>query len=441
MSRIQEIMNIEGFKKLTPIQEATIHRKNKSRDFIGVSSTGSGKSHAFFMPIFEEINTSLNEVQAVISAPTRELAYQLYDRCKKLADHFDIRVRLLTGGMEKKQGGSQTPHIVIGTPGRMKDMFLNENAIRLDTAKIVVIDEADMTMEFGFLEDIDQMLSKMDKKVQIMVFSATIPANLQPFLKKYLFNPEIVRIDSNEDFQSEVTNYLVPCKHKSYEEKLLDILPAINPYVCLIFCNTTEETAKTAKLMREHGYDLVELHSGLESRQRMQAIKMIQSQKKSYIVASDIASRGIDLEGITHVISCGFPKDLKFYVHRAGRTGRANRDGICIALYKPEDMRSVETLKKNGIQFQHKDVKQNQWVDLKPFDHKNHTHKEDPLEKEISKIVHKKHKKVKPNYKKKQKAEIDKLKRKRKRAIIQDDIRRQKKERARANQRNKGNQA
>ena len=436
MSRIQEIMEIEHFKKLTPIQDAIINRKNKNRDLIGVSSTGSGKSHAFFMPIFDKIDETKDEVQAVISAPTRELAFQLYERCKKLADHFGVRVRLVTGGMDKKQGGSLTPHIVIGTPGRMKDMFLSENALRLDTAKIVVIDEADMTMEFGFLEDVDQILSKMDEKVQIMVFSATIPENLQPFLKKYLFNPEIIRIDTNEDFQSDITNYLVPCKHKSYEQKLLDVLPAINPYVCLIFCNTTEQASKTAKCMRENGYDLVELHSGLESRQRMQAIKMIQSQKKSYIVASDIASRGIDLEGITHVISCGFPRDLKFFIHRAGRTGRANRDGLCIALYQPEDMRSIDALKRNGVVFEHKDVKQNQWVDLKSIDGKR-PHKQDPLQQEISKIVRKKNTKVKPNYKKKQKEEIEKLRRRKKRAMIKEDIRRQKKERAKAYQRSK----
>ena len=438
MSRIQEIMEIEHFKKLTPIQDAIVNRKNKTRDLIGISSTGSGKSHAFFMPIFEQIDENKDEVQAVISAPTRELAFQLYERAKKLADHFNIRIRLVTGGMEKKQGG-QTPHIVIGTPGRMKDMFLSENALRLDTAKMVVIDEADMTMEFGFLEDVDQILSRMDEKVQIMVFSATIPENLQPFLKKYLFNPEIVRIDTNEEFQSDITNYLVPCKHKSYEQKLLDILPSINPYVCLIFCNTTEQASSTAKCMRENGYDLVELHSGLESRQRMQAIKMIQSQKKSYIVASDIASRGIDLEGITHVISCGFPKDLKFFIHRAGRTGRANRDGLCIALYKPEDMRSVEALKRNGVVFEHKDVKQNQWVDLKPIDGKR-PRKQDPLQQEISKIVKKKTKKVKPNYKKKQKEEIEKLRRRKKRAMIKEDIRRQKKERAKEYQRSKREQ-
>lgn len=188
--------------------------------------------------------------------------------------------------------------------------------------------------------------------------------------------------------------------------------------------------------MREHNYDLVELHGSMESRERLKSIRMIQSQKKSYIVASDIAARGIDLDGVTHVISCGFPKDLKYYIHRAGRTGRAQRDGICIALYKTSDQRAIQTL-STQVNFQHKDVKNQTWVDLKPFFQKERHKKSDPLEQDIQKIVRKKKVKVKPNYKKKQREEIDRLKRKKKREMIQKDIQRQKKERAKAAQRQK----
>lgn len=436
MERINKIMELEHFKKLTPIQDRVVNRKNKTRDLIGISSTGSGKSHAFFMSIFEQLDLEKNEVQAVISCPTRELAFQLHDRIKKIANYFNVRTKLVTGGMQKSKVTELNPQIVIGTPGRMKDLFLQDKTLRLDTAKMVVIDEADMTLEFGFLEDVDSILSKMDKKVQLMVFSATIPEGLQPFLRKYLYDPELIEISTSEDFQADVDHYLVPCKHKNYAQKLLDVLPAIQPYVCLIFANTTEQASEIAKTMRQEGYDLVELHSGLESRERMQAIKMIQSQKKSYIVASDIASRGIDLEGITHVISCGFPKDLKFYIHRAGRTGRASRDGQCIALYRIEDQRAIDSLMKEGINFLHKDVKNNEFVDLKPLVH-TPSRKKDPLKEEVEKIVKKKTKKVKPNYKKKQKQEIEKLHRKQKRAMIQKDIQRQKKERAKENQRAK----
>lgn len=435
-SIVKRIMEIEHFHELTPIQKEVLSVANKKRDIIGVSSTGSGKTHAFFMPIFEQIDASLNEVQAVISAPTRELAYQLYSRCLPLAKEFSVRVKLVIGGTEKKQESENRPQIVIGTPGRMKDEFVDEKTLRLDTARIMIIDEADMTLEFGFLEDIDVILSKMDKKVQLMVFSATIPQDLRPFLRKYLYDPYLIQISDQENFQADVHHYLVPCKHKSYGEKVLDILPEINPYVCLIFANTNEEASQIAKLLRENNYDLVELHGSLESRERLKSIRLIQSQKKSYIVASDIAARGIDLDGVTHVISCGFPKDLKYYIHRAGRTGRASRDGVCIALYKSSDQKAIQSL-LNQVTFEHKDMKNGQWVDLKPYLQKSRPHKSDELETEIKKIVRKKKVKVKPNYKKKQREEIDRLKRKKKREMIQKDIQRQKKERAKEAQRNK----
>lgn len=436
MNRIQEIMNLEGFKTLTPIQEATTNRKNPGRDFIGISSTGSGKSHAFLIPIFNMLNLDKDEVQAVISVPTRELAFQLYERAKKLAAHFGARVRLCIGGTEKKEGG-QVPQIVIGTPGRMKDMFVDEHLLNLSTAKLFIIDEADMTMEFGFLEDVDAVLSHMNKDVTIMVFSATIPEQIQPFLKKYLTNPEIVRIGSDEDFAADIQHVLVPLKHRSYSEKLLDVLPAINPYVCLIFANSNQEAHQIAEDLRKEGYNLSELHGDLEARERNRAIREIASQKKTYIVASDIASRGIDLEGVTHVISCGFPKDLKFYFHRAGRTGRAGRDGMAIALFSDKDAPAIASLKKQGITFKDMDVKNDQLVEVE--DRAKRVRKEDPLKAEIARTVARKNKKqkVKPNYKKKQKAEVEKLRRKARRNMIKSDIQRQKKERAAAASRKK----
>lgn len=436
MNCIEKIMEIEHFKELTPIQNAVLNRKNKNRDLIGISSTGSGKSHAFFMTIFSKIDVDLNEVQAVISAPTRELAYQLYERCKKIADVLGVKVKLITGGMEKSSTNINA-QIIIGTPGRMKDLFLDDKTLRLDTAKIMIIDEADMTLEFGFLEDIDTILSHMDKKIQMMVFSATIPEALQPFLKKYLYDPELIQISSDDSFQSDVKHTLISCKHKTYAQRVLDVLPCINPYICLIFCNTTKEAAATAELLRNNNYDLVELHGGLESRERYQAIKMIQSQKKSYIVASDVASRGIDLDGITHVISCGFPKDLKFYIHRAGRTGRVDRNGQCIALYQERDKAAIQSLKNKGIVFEEMDVKNGEFKDLSGA-RKNRVRK-DELDPEIRKIVAKKKTKVKPNYKKHQQREIENLKRKKRREMIRQDIQKQKKERAIKAQRDKNN--
>lgn len=148
-------------------------------------------------------------------------------------------------------------------------------------------------------------------------------------------------------------------------------MKGIQPYVCLIFANTRAMASEVADLMRSEGYGVVELHGDLSSRERMKALKELQSQKKSYVVATDIAARGIDIEGITHVISLGFPKEIDFYIHRSGRTGRAGRDGICFALYRSEDDSLIRTLENRGLHFEHRNIKDGKWSELKPLHETN----------------------------------------------------------------------
>lgn len=438
--RMQRLMELEGFQSLTPIQQEVIPVALQGKDIIGISNTGTGKTHAFLLPILEQIDVSREMVQAVITAPTRELAMQLYQRSLRMCEvEKGLRIRLIAGGMEKSRMSEQLkhqPHIVIGTPGRILDMFLNEQALRCDTARILVVDEADMTLEFGFLEDVDKIASRMGSDLQMMSFSATIPVGLKPFLRKYMHEPKTIQIERSEQFHPDIRHVLVPCKHMEYTEKLMEILPGINPYVCLIFANTRVVAAQAAERMRAAGYGVVELHGDLNARERMKALRELQSQKKSYVVATDIAARGIDIEGITHVISLGFPKELDFYIHRSGRTGRAGRDGVCYALYRGEDDTMIRVLEQRGIRFEHANFRGGNWVQLKPL-HEQRVKKQDPLENEIRKIVRKKKTKVKPNYRKKQKQEVERLRRKARRTMIQEDIRRQQKERAKAKMRAK----
>lgn len=429
----KEFIKLEGFIEPTPIQQAVIPLACKGKDIIGISDTGTGKTHAFLIPIMERMDSSLPYVQAVITAPTRELALQIYNRSLKMAEaDKKVSIRLVTGGIEKTRMSEQLkiqPHIVIGTPGRIKDMFLNEQMLRLEKAKLFVVDEADMTLEFGFLEDVDAIACNMNKDLQMMSFSATIPQALRPFLKKYMSNPQTVHIEEQSDFHPKIEHILVPCLEKSYEDKLLDILPSFTPYVCLIFANTRTIAANVASTMRDKGYGVIELHGGLTPRERTKAMKDLVNIQKSYVVATDIAARGIDIEGISHVVSLGFPKELDYYIHRSGRTGRAGHDGICYALYKKHDDAMIRSLETKGIGFHHKSFKHDTWTDLEPL-HRKKVKKDDPLEKEISKIVSKKKKKIKPGYKVKRKQEIEKLKRKARRQMIHDDIQKQKKERA-----------
>ncbi|MFI3284906.1 MAG: DEAD/DEAH box helicase, partial [Erysipelotrichaceae bacterium] len=371
---------------------------------------------------------------AVITAPTRELAMQLYERTKLMVKASpELKIKLITGGIDRdKMADSmkQQPHIIVGTPGRIKDLFLEQKVLRVDTAKIVVVDEADMTLEYGFLEDVDQIVSRMDKKLQMMCFSATIPNGLKIFFKKYMSQPKMIKVENNLDKNPNIDHILINCRHASYEDTMLNLLSGFNPYVCLIFANTRDQAKKTADLLRRNDYRVIELHGGLEARKRAQALKQLASLDHAYIVASDIAARGIDVKGISHVISLGFPSEEEFYIHRAGRTGRAGQHGICYALYKQEDDRIIRDLIKQGVKFQHVSYKNGEWKSLNPYEQPR-SFKNDLREKEISKAITRKKEKVKPGYKKKKAAEVKRIKQRERQLMIKQSIKEQKKEKYR----------
>ncbi len=429
----EKFLELNGFKELTNVQKAVKEYTDYKKDLVAISKTGTGKTHAYLLPIAEMINPKSDKTQVLISLPTRELAYQVYQNAKVLNEVFDdLRISLLAGGSDRKRSKEKlenaVPHIIIGTPGRIKDLFEN-NLIRVDFVQMFVIDEADMTLEYGFLEDIDKVFSHMVKNPEILCFSATFPKQLQIFVKKYLNNPKIITVEDKKR-DPKLTHILVPCKHKEYKDRLLDLLPIINPYICLIFANSKDEADEVYATLKAHNYRTLLLHGGLDSRERNKAIKSLNRKEYTYIVASDVASRGIDIDGISHVISLGFPKKLDFYIHRAGRTGRNSKDGTVYALFKEEDIQSIRNLENRGIKFIGKDIKNNAFKDIKTPTYKR-IKKNDEVEKEIAKTLTRKNEKVKPNYKKKKKEAIEKIKRKQRREFIRNKIKEERKERYR----------
>lgn len=433
-----QVINEMGFKKPTEIQEKVIPLIKNKKDVIGISQTGTGKTHAFLLPIMNSIDPTIDQVQAVITAPTRELAQQIYNNARVFEKYNpNLRISLIIGGSDRQktiQKLNTQPHIVIGTPGRIKDLSLQEQALKITTANIMVIDEADMTFEFGYLEDIDAVVSKMKEDLQLLVFSATIPEMMRPFLKKYLKAPVLVEIEKSKITNQNVENILLATKHQDRYDVLKKIISLIDPYICLIFANTREEVSKIATALREDGYKVGEIHGDLEPRERKQMMRRINHNDYQYIVATDIAARGIDIDGASHVINYQFPKDPNFYIHRNGRCGRGKYTGISYSLYDSSDENNIRILEKKGIVFKNMTIKNNQFVDLgERLKRTKRVKQQTELEKEVQKII-RRPKKVKPGYKKKRKREIEKLVRKQKRAIIQNDIRRQKKERARAAQ-------
>ncbi len=421
------------FTDPTPIQEEVIPAALKGKDIIGLSATGSGKTHSYLIPILEKVDVTNDSCQALITAPTRELAAQIYEMAKVMPTvKEDLRIELYIGGQDRERDiarlHNNQPHIVIGTPGRIKDLFLNEGVLRVDKAGILVVDEADMTLEYGFLDDVDAIAGRMGDDLHMMVFSATMPDQLKPFLRKYMHHPITIEIGSHVRFNPDIKHVLVPCYHHDYVDTIKRIMPGFNPFVCLIFANTRKEAEEIANALRQDGIKVSEIHGDLTSRQRKQNMKAIANAEHTFVVATDLAARGIDVGEVTHVISCGFPNDLEYYVHRAGRTGRAGASGTCYALYHEEDDNAIRSLMKRGIKFQHMRFHKGEWNELRPYGQRHMRQEDDELDKKIAMVYNnKKNTKVKPGYKKKRKAAIERIYRRKKREMIRSKIREEKK--------------
>lgn len=423
---LESIKNI-NFIKPTYIQTLVIPEALKNKSLIAKGKTGSGKTHSYLIPIANKIEEN-NLLQVVVLTPTRELAMQTYQVAKEFFSLFKLKITLLVGGQDINKDNDKlnsTPNIIIGTPQKIKSLGIDQGLINFKYVNTLIIDEADMTFELGFLNEVDKICSLIAKNAQIMVFSATIPVSLRNFLRKYMKKPLMIEDDKNNDNQN-IKHLLIPIRGRNIYELLIDILNNINPYVCLIFANTKEEVETTYKSLLNNDFDVSIIHGDLPSRERKRNIKNALEAKHKFIVASDIAARGIDIVGVSHVISLSLPKNnLEFYTHRAGRCGRNNLEGICICLYKTNDKESILKLEKQGIDFQHCDFKNGNFKELSPFSYRS-KHQKNTLQEvdlQIKKVIAKnKNKKVKPNYKKKVKLEIEKIKRKHKREIIKKDI-------------------
>ena len=404
------------FKKPTAIQQQAIPQILDGKSIIGQSQTGSGKTHAYLLPLLNQIDETKKEVQMVITAPTRELAMQLFEEIKtitKLADkESDWKSRLIVGGLDRERMKRQlanSPQIVVGTPGRILDM-INEGVLSIYSAHSFVIDEADLMLDLHFIETIDELLVRSKQDVQMLVFSATFPQQLHHFIKKYLANPIHINIENGLAPES-MTHRLIERKHQDIADKIIALSKVIQPYVALLFTNSKEAANDLAASLQQKGLNVGVLHGGLTSRERSRMVKAITDLKYQYIVATDLASRGIDIKGASHVINVELPKEVDFYVHRVGRTARAGLEGTAISFYSENDIPLIEQLEKKGITFLYADIKNDEWIDSKRYNKRQ-------LRKNVSTQIDqeawrkvRKPKKVKPGYKKKMKKQQERVKR------------------------------
>ena len=419
---IQEALLDLNFVEATEVQEKLIPIVLAGRDLVGESKTGSGKTHTFLLPIFQKMNEDVENVQAVITAPSRELARQIYQAACQIAAFSDkeIRVANYVGGTDKsRQIGKLTssqPHIVIGTPGRIYDLVASGD-LAIHKAHTFVVDEADMTLDMGFLITVDKIASSLPKDLQFLVFSATIPQKLQPFLKKYLSNPVIEQIKTKTVISDTIDNWLISTKGRDRNAQIYEITQLLQPYLAMIFVNTKTRADELYSYLTTQGLKVAKIHGDIAPRERKRIMNQVKKLDFEYIVATDLAARGIDIEGVSHVINDAIPQDLSFFVHRVGRTGRNGLSGTAITLYQPSDDSDIRELEKLGIHFIPKMIKNGEFQDTYDRDRRANREKTpEKLDTEMIGLGKKKKKKIKPGYKKKIQWAVNEKRRKTKRA-------------------------
>lgn len=426
--QINKTLEEINFSKPTQIQTEVIPQLRKGKNVVGISKTGSGKTHAFLLPILDQIKTDSNNVQAIIMLPTRELASQIYENLVPFTKNDEnLKVELMVGGTNLDETKAIDAQIVVGTPGRLLDAISDRKVLNTKNVKYVVIDEADMIFDQKFIEESDQVLADLSENVVFSIFSATITDDMHPFLKKYFDGVKIIKIE--DDVNENIEHIIVPAKGKDKFKTLEKIMADIDPYLCLIFASKKETVEEIANRLLDSGQKVIMLHGDLPSRERARTLKRINSLEFKYVVASDIAARGIDIDGVSHVISYDMPYELEYYIHRSGRTGRHQYTGYSYFIYEPTDEKAIKKLEKKGLNFKYYD-----------FDDRGHLQEAGARNRDskkmefnnveqamVKKVMGRKKQKVKPGYKKKQKLQLEKMRKKKRQEEIKTRIKNQRK--------------
>ena len=423
-----------GFTHPTLVQERVIPKVIKGQSVVAQSATGSGKSHAFLLPLIQGIDHEKKSTQTIILAPTRELAKQLENMAKKVIEHIEgVTVRAFIGGTDLKRDedrANQQPQIVIGTPRRVRDLIDNQ-ALDIHNANNIVIDEADLMVDLGFMDDVDYISNRISNQSQFLVFSATIPEPLKHFLEKYIGETEIIVIDTPKN-KASIHYSLVPVKGSSKFEKTLELTRTITPYIGLIFANSRERADELYAYLKEEGINVGIFHGGLKPRERSQEIKNIEGLKYHWVVASDLAARGLDFDGASHVINYDIPKQIEFFTHRSGRVGRGTYTGVAITLYEPSEENLINELESKGYIFNHEDLRGGELKEIKDrTTRKSRTNRSKTNKTQNYKV--RSPKKVKPGYKKKIKYQKEELERQERRRYAKAKSRNEKKRKQREN--------
>ena len=341
-----------GIHKPMPVQQRAIPALINGRDVLARAQTGTGKTLAFLIPLAQKIDPKKNYVQALVITPTRELAQQTNDVMKQVADGMGLKTLAVTGGRDfetqkrKLQGNAQ---ILIGTPGRLLDHIAKGNT-DLGGVTFLVLDEVDEMLAQGFMEDAAKLIAMTNPDHQTMLCSATVSADIHKLGRSLTKNCLVVDLDPDEAVVRSIQQICVRTTEENKPAVLMQLIDRLNPYLMLVFCISKERAKEVDAFLGEHGYNVDVLTGDMSPVKRKTVMRKFREAKIQILAASDIAARGLDVEGVTHVINYDVPHDPDWYVHRVGRTGRAGRDGVAITLYTPEELRWLHNIEsKLGI--------------------------------------------------------------------------------------------
>ena len=345
---IQEALKLLGYDEPTPIQQEVIPLMLAGENVVAKAPTGSGKTAAFAIPICEHTDWDENMPQALVLEPTRELAEQVKDEIFRIGRKKRLKVPALFGGFpidKQIQTLRQKSHIVVGTPGRVAD-HLRRESLRLDKVKYVVIDEADLMLDMGFADEVGEILSLLKEECRISLFSATLKPEIQELADMHIQDARLIMQEKDEAMEDAITQVLYETDKEGKYDTFIRVLKEENPACCIIFCGTKEMVNVLFQKLRRNRIFCGMLHGDMDQRERMKTVDAFRRGGFRFLIATDVAARGVDFDGITHVVNYDFPTGRETYVHRIGRTGRNGHSGRAISLICEEDRRMLRMVEE-----------------------------------------------------------------------------------------------
>lgn len=344
-----------GFEEATPIQEQTIPVVLGGADIIGQAQTGTGKTAAFAIPMIEKFDRESNEIKGLVLAPTRELAVQVAEEINKIGQFKGIKALPIYGGQDIERqirALKGKPTIIVGTPGRLMD-HMRRRTVKLQTVEMVVLDEADEMLNMGFLEDIETILGDVPDEAQTLLFSATMPDQIRKLANRFLKDPEHIKIQAKEVTVANIEQHYIELQEKQKFDSLCLLLDIQSPELAIIFGRTKRRVDELSEALSKRGYSAEGLHGDLTQARRDSVIRRFKEGLVEILVATDVAARGLDISGVTHVYNFDLPQDPESYVHRVGRTGRAGKVGLATTFVTPREighMKYIEQVTKRKVQ-------------------------------------------------------------------------------------------